>query len=163
MVRSGQPTATGGPRRRSIRRRIAANDRGEHGARHRHLGQLEDDIAAVAHDPGADLHELLARRGQWPLRHLVRQGERAQEVGQIVGERELLEPHRVVAVGAAGQACPTQRVLALLNLLLRRTAAVVELADPPGRPLQVGDEEANTGIQFALVPLDLMWTAREWP
>jgi hypothetical protein len=30
-------------------------DRGEHGARHCHLGELKDDVAAVPHDPGADL------------------------------------------------------------------------------------------------------------
>jgi hypothetical protein len=56
MVCSDQAATTGGPRKAVD----PAQDRGEHGARHRHLGQLEHDIAAVAHDPGAELHELLA-------------------------------------------------------------------------------------------------------
>jgi hypothetical protein len=47
--------------------------RGEQGARHRHLGQLEDHVAVVAHDPGADLHELLAQGRERPMRHFVRQ------------------------------------------------------------------------------------------
>ena len=32
-----------------------AQDLGEQRPRHGHLGQLEHDVAAVAHDPGADL------------------------------------------------------------------------------------------------------------
>jgi hypothetical protein len=42
-------------------------DLGEQGARHRYLGHLEHHIAAVAHEPGADLDELLAQRGQRPM------------------------------------------------------------------------------------------------
>jgi hypothetical protein len=49
---------------------------------------LEDHVAAVADDPGADLHELLAQGRERPLRHLTGQREAAQEVGQVVGERE---------------------------------------------------------------------------
>jgi hypothetical protein len=41
-----------------------AQDAGEQGARYRHLGELKDHVAAMADDPGADLHELLAQRGQ---------------------------------------------------------------------------------------------------
>ena len=36
-----------------------AQDLGEQGARHRDLGQLEHDVAAMAHDLGADLDQLL--------------------------------------------------------------------------------------------------------
>jgi hypothetical protein len=36
-------------------------DLGEQGARHRYLGQLDHHVAAVAHDPGADLDQLLAQ------------------------------------------------------------------------------------------------------
>ena len=39
-----------------------AQNLGEELPRHGHLGQLEDHVAAVAHDPGADLHQLLAQR-----------------------------------------------------------------------------------------------------
>jgi hypothetical protein len=34
---------------------------GEQSARHRNLGQLKHHVAAVAHDPGADLHQLFMR------------------------------------------------------------------------------------------------------
>jgi hypothetical protein len=35
--------------------------------RHRDLGQLEDGVAAIAHDPGAGLHEFFPQAGQRPL------------------------------------------------------------------------------------------------
>src|SRR5947209_19678414 len=38
---------------------------------------------------------------------------------------------------------------------VRIDRASSELADPLGRPSQVGDDEADPGIQLALVPLDL--------
>jgi len=38
-----------------------AQDRGKQRPWHRDLGQLEHHVAAVAHDPGADLDELLAQ------------------------------------------------------------------------------------------------------
>jgi hypothetical protein len=37
-----------------------AQDLGEQGAGHCHLGQLEDGVAPMTHDPGADLDQLLA-------------------------------------------------------------------------------------------------------
>jgi hypothetical protein len=37
-----------------------AQDLGEQGARHRHLRQLEHDLATMARDPGAYLDQLLA-------------------------------------------------------------------------------------------------------
>src|SRR5450759_4801768 len=35
--------------------------------RHRDLGHLEDDVASMAHDLGADLHQFLPQAGQRPL------------------------------------------------------------------------------------------------
>jgi hypothetical protein len=46
---------------------------------------------------------------------LRRQRQSAQEVGEIVGERVQLEPHRVVPEGVAREPRPAQRVLALLT------------------------------------------------
>ena len=46
-------------------------DLGEQRSRHRHLGQLEDDVAAVAHDAGADLDQLLAQGRQRPVLDLL--------------------------------------------------------------------------------------------
>ena len=65
VVRSRQAAATGGPRERSTRRRIAASN-----ARHRRLGRLEHEVAAVAHDPAADLRRLSRRRQRLPRRPL---------------------------------------------------------------------------------------------
>jgi hypothetical protein len=39
-----------------------AQDLREQRSGHRHLGQLEHDVATVAHDPGADLDQLLSSR-----------------------------------------------------------------------------------------------------
>ena len=64
---------------------------------------------------------------------LLRSGsaKRAQEVGEIVGERVQLKPHGVVPEGMAGQPRPAERVLALFDPLLRRPAAVAELDHLP--------------------------------
>ena len=62
-----------------------AQDRGEQCARHRHLGELEHHIAAVAHDPGADFTSFSRKRGQRPLLDLLRQRQRAEEIGEVVG------------------------------------------------------------------------------
>jgi hypothetical protein len=43
-----------------------AQDRREQGSGQGHLGQLEHDVAAVAHHPGADLGQLLAPGGRDP-------------------------------------------------------------------------------------------------
>ena len=69
----------------------------------------------MAYDPGADLHELLAQRRQRPMLDLLGQGQRAQEVGEIVGERVQLEAYSVVPDGMAGQPRPAERILALLT------------------------------------------------
>ena len=78
-----------------------------------------------------------------------------QEVGQVVGQGEQLQPGLVVLERAARQLRPLHRVLALLDPLLRRAAAVVEPDHPLRVPPQVGDDEADAGEQLARVPLHL--------
>ena len=107
----------------------------------------------MAHDPGADLDQFFAERRERPLFDLFRQSQRAQEVRDFVGERVKLEAHCVVPEGPAGQARPAERVLAFFDPLFRRATAVVELDLALGRPAQVGDDEADAGIQLTLVPL----------
>jgi hypothetical protein len=46
---------------------------------------------------------------------LLRQGQGAQEVGEVVGQGVELEPHGVVPKGVAGQPRPAERVLALFT------------------------------------------------
>jgi hypothetical protein len=50
---------------------------------HRHLGQLEHDVAAMAYDPGADLDQLLAQGGQRPMLDPLRHDQCAEEVGEV--------------------------------------------------------------------------------
>ena len=64
---------------RSIRRRISANR-----ARGTANSASWNHVAAVAHDPGADLDQLLAQRRERPMLDLLRQGQRAQEVDEFV-------------------------------------------------------------------------------
>jgi hypothetical protein len=90
-----------------------AQEVGEQRPWHRHLGQLEDDVAAVAYDPGADLDQLLAQRRERPVLDIRGQGQRTQEIREIVGKGVKLEPHGVVPEAMAGQARPAGRVLAL--------------------------------------------------
>src|SRR5918993_4803781 len=55
----------------------------------------------------------------------------------------------------AGQACPPERVLAFSDPLLRRATLVIESDHPLGRAAQVGDQKANTRVEFTWMPLDL--------
>ena len=90
-----------------------------------------------------------------PFQYLLGQGQRAQEVGEVVREGVKLEPHRVVPEGMAGKPRPTDGGLALLDPLLGGAAAIVELDHPPVGPGQVGDDEADPRPEFTLMPLDL--------
>ena len=62
---------------------------------------MEDDVAAMAHDLGADLDELLPQAGQRPLLDRLRQSQRPHKVGEIVGQRMKLKPDGVGGERAA--------------------------------------------------------------
>ncbi len=93
-------------------------------------------------DLGTDLHQFLPQRGQRPVFHRLGQGKRSQEVAQVVGQRMKLEPDLVVAEAMTGQSGPVDRVLALLDVLLRRAALIVESHHAFGGAAQVGDDKA---------------------
>src|SRR3954453_7095248 len=59
--------------------------------RDRHLSHLEHCIAGVSDHLRADLHHLLPKRGERPAFDLIRQNQRAEEVGQVVGQGMKLE------------------------------------------------------------------------
>jgi len=65
-----------------------------------------------------------------------------------------LEPHGVGGERAARKPRPLDRSLALFDPLLACAALVVEDDDPLGRARQVGDDEADTRIKLARMPLD---------
>ena len=60
-----------------------------------------------------------------------------------------LKPNLVVAEAMAGQTDPVDRVLALLDVLLRSAASIIEGDDAVGGTDQVGHDEADTEIEFA--------------
>ena len=61
-------------------------------------------------------------------------------------------------------AASTYRVLALLDVLLRRAALVVEGDDALSWPRQVGHDEADARVKLTRMPLDLRYdTARLFP
>src|SRR4051794_28500409 len=70
-------------------------DAPEEVAWHRHLGHLEHRVARVSDDLGANLHNLLAKRGQRPAFDLIWENQRAEEVGHVVRQRMKLEADRV--------------------------------------------------------------------
>ncbi len=74
-----------------------AQDFPEQFPRHRHLGQLERDVPAMAGNLRADLDQLLPQRGQRSVLNFCRQSQRPHEVAQIVGQGVKLKPNLVVA------------------------------------------------------------------
>ena len=64
-----------------------------------------------------------------------------------------LEPNLVVSETVAGKPGPVDRVLAFLDVLLRRATAVVELRHPLGGPRQVGHDEADPRTKLAWMPI----------
>src|SRR5580700_7382661 len=73
----------------------------EHPSRHRDLGRLKGRVAAVTHDPGADLDKLLAQAGQRPRLRRLRHRQRPHEIAEIVGQRVELEADGVGGEGSA--------------------------------------------------------------
>ena len=87
--------------------------------------------------------------------HGIGQREGAHEVAEVVGKHVKLEANGIVVEPAARQACPPDRVLALLDPLLSRTALIVERDHPLGGAAQVGDNEPDPRVQLIRMPLDL--------
>ena len=69
-----------------------AQDFPEQFPRHRHLGQLEGDVAAMADHLGTDLHQLLPQRGQRPVLHLLRQSTGTFDSALEAREHDFLLP-----------------------------------------------------------------------
>ncbi len=81
-----------------------AQDLSKQGSWYGDLCHLERDTATVANDVGADLDQLLSKRGHGPLLDLIEQGQRPEEVAQDVGEGVQLKTHLVVAEAVGGNA-----------------------------------------------------------
>src|SRR5499426_690948 len=111
--------------------------------------------AAVAHHLRADLDQLVLQGRQRPVLDRLRRRQRAQEIAEVVGERMKLEPHRIGGERSARQSRPLDRAFALLDPLLARPALVVESNDALGRAARVRHDEADAGIKFSGMPIDL--------
>jgi hypothetical protein len=116
------------------RRRAQPNDQpqdlSEHLSRHRDLSHLEGDVTAMADDLRADLDQLLLEAGERPRLCCFRHRQRPHEIPEIIGQHMELKTHGIGGEGTARQPGPLDRVLALLNVLLARTAPVVERTIP---------------------------------
>src|SRR5262249_31327415 len=96
---------------------------------------------------------------QRPVLDRLRRRQRPQ-IAEIVGERMKLEPHRVGRERSARQSRPFDRALAFLDPLLARAALVVERDHALGRAAHVRHDEADAGIKFSGMPLDMGDTPR---
>ena len=151
MARSRQAAATGGPRTRSIRCRVAANSvpaappprrvGGPRSGRGGRPGRRSSPTSRAT-------WLATTARPRWARRASV-------ESWRGCSQREQLQAHGIVPEDAARQAHPAQCQLAFLDPLLCRAASIVKLANPLGRPLQIGDDEADPRVQLTLVPFDL--------
>ena len=65
---------------------------------------------------------------------LAREGQAAEEIAEVVGQGEELEPYFVVAELVAGKARPGQSDLSFFDPLLGGASLVVELDDSLGAP-----------------------------
>ena len=99
----------------------------------------------MAHDLGTNLDQLLPERGQRPVLHRLRQGQRPHEVAEVVSHGVKLKPDLVVAEFLARQARPPDGILAFLDMLFRCAPLVVKGHHAFGGSGQVGDDEADPG------------------
>src|SRR5262249_45044516 len=92
---------------------------------------------------------------QRPVLDRPRRRQRTQKIAEVVGERMKLKPHRVGGESPARQSRLLDRTLALLDPLLASAALVVERSDALGLAAHVRHDEADAGIKFSGMPLDL--------
>jgi hypothetical protein len=69
-------------------------------------------------------------------------------IGQVVGQGIKLEADDVCFPRVGGEPCPLHRNLAVLDLMLRPAALIIEGDDMVRGPGQVGGDKPEAGIQF---------------
>lgn len=83
------------------------------------------------------------------------QSQPPQEITEVVGQHEQLEPYLVIHEVMTRQPSPLQRLLPFLDPLLGCSSLVVELDDFLGPPTQICDDESHPWEQLPGVPLYL--------
>lgn len=101
------------------------------------------------------LDQAFAQAGKRPCLDHLRRRQRAQEVGEIVGQRMKLKPHLVGVELHARQARPFDRVFALFDMLLGCATLIVEGQHPLIGQAAIGHNKADTGEQLTRMELDL--------
>ena len=76
------------------------------------------------------LDQAFGQAGKRPCLDHLRRRQRAQEVGEIVGQRMKLKLHGVGFEPHVREARPQDRILALLDMLLGSSPAIVEGQNP---------------------------------
>ena len=120
-----------------------------------HLSKLEGNGSGVTHDPCAGFDQTALQASQRLVGHFIRHISALQEDAEIVGQCVQLKADLVLLLALAGQPRPIDRLLAFLDMLLRRAALIVEDDNPLGGTGEVGYNEADPWIKFTRMPFDL--------
>ena len=118
------------------------------------FGELERDLARMAHDTRPDLDQAALNAAQRPIGNLFREVYTVQENAEVVGQSVKLKPDFIVAEPLAGQTGPGNCVFAFLDMPLCGAALIVELKQLFGRIGEVGHDEAKAREQLSKVPFN---------
>jgi hypothetical protein len=88
----------------------------------------------MSDDPCTDFDEPGLQAGQRPIGYLLGQISGFQKDTEIVSQRMELQPNFVLRQALAGKACPIDRLLAFLDVLLCRATLIVEADSRQRRP-----------------------------
>ena len=91
------------------------------------FGELERDLARIAHDTRPDFDQAALNAAQRPIGNLFREVYTVQENAEVVGQSVKLKPNRIVTEPLAGQAGPGNCVFAFLDMPLCGAALIVKL------------------------------------
>lgn len=119
------------------------------------LGQQEPVVPGVLHKTPAALDQPLLETGERPGLDARRQHQPPPQIPEVVGEHTRLQVHLVGPEPVTRKPRPVRGLLALLDLLLRGPALVVESDDGPTRERQVRHDEPDAQEQLTGVVLDL--------
>jgi len=106
----------------------------------------------MPHQPGPCLDQLELHTLQRPCLDDLGPRQPPQEVTQVIGQGEELQPHLVGHKPMTRQPRSLQRVLPLLHPLLGSPSSMVKVHDSLRLGPKIGDEKAYPGKELSLVP-----------